>query len=38
VRLSDKAVDLDLAPFSKKFENHWLILCRSRRHAVWCWL
>jgi len=34
VRLSDKAVELDLAPFSEKVENHWFILCRSRRHAV----
>jgi len=34
VRLSHKIVDLDLAPFSEKVENHWLILCGTRRHAV----
>jgi len=34
VRLSHKIVDLDLAPFSEKVENHWLILCRNRRYAM----
>jgi len=34
VPLSHKIVDLDLAPFNEKLENHWLILCRSRRHDV----
>jgi len=34
VRLSHKIIDLGLAPFSEKVENHWLTLCRSRRHAV----
>jgi len=34
MRLSHKIVDLDLAPFSEKIENHRLILCRSNRHAV----
>jgi len=32
--LSNKVVSLDLAPFCEKVENHWCILCRSRRHAV----
>jgi len=34
MRHSHKIVDLDLAAFSEKVENHWLILCRSHRHAV----
>jgi len=34
VQLSHKIIGLDLAPFSEKVENHWLILCRSRRHAM----
>jgi len=34
VRLSHKIVDLDMAPFSEKVENHWLLPCGSRRHAV----
>jgi len=34
VRLYHKIVGLDLAPFTEKVENHWFILCRSRRHAV----
>jgi len=25
---------IDLGNGSKKFGNHWFILCRSRRHAV----
>jgi len=34
VLLSHKIVDLDLAPFSEKVENHWFILCRTRRYAA----
>jgi len=33
-RLSHKIVDLDFAPFSENFENHWFIPCKSYRHAV----
>jgi len=33
VRPSHKIVDLALAPFSEKVENHWLILRRSCGHA-----
>jgi len=34
VQFSHKIVDLDLAPFSEKIENHWLVLHGSNMHAV----
>jgi len=33
-----KIVDLHLAAFSEKVENHWLKLCKSWRHFLNTWL